>query len=312
MKLTRPQANSNRDEEEEEEEEQPLPQDLPAVPTDPSTPIVVPLTAIPAFMLDERPEVTLSPYDMSRAQYPDNVLALVHNAARLEMADMWGDILPSLQSRCDASDEVTLSDSDARDMRDWWAGFARFALTVSLVDEFVCKKAFNDVYVGFDKDSKNIEKSYMKLLEKNTVYLEVAVRNMAKTVDEFEDDTTADGFAQLVTAWETLASRMADIYTETEALVASINRWMRDPIAYKDLEKHAVKIFTSKKRWGDDETKRGEMIVILCRWFGTEDLMREWMFRNLTKKELKSIDKWMDDYRAKRLAIIDRFHHKKV
>lgn len=263
-------------------------------------------------MVEERPELKFSEYDMSRSNYASNVLALIHNAVRLEMADMWGDILPSLQSRCEDGSNNTLIKADADDVRNWWSGFARFALTASLVDDMVVKKAFDDVYVGYDKETKTIEKLLQKFQEKNNVYLELAVRKMALSVDHFENNISVKGFTDLVKAWQMLATMLADIYAESEQLIAAIDRWVRNPFEYKDLEKQAAKIFTSKKRWGDDEAKRGEMIVILCRWVGTEDLMREWMFRNLTKKELKGIDKWMDDYRDKRLAIIDRFHQKKV
>jgi len=277
-----------------------------------SRPLKVPLTAIPQSMVDDRPELKLSEYDMSRGQYASNVLALAHNAVRLEMADMWGDILPSLQSRCEEGGSNTLTISDADDIRAWWSGFARFALTVSLVDDMATKRAFEDVYVGFDKETKAIEKLFRKVQEKNNVYLEMAVRKVAKAVEDFEGDISVTGFTQLVKAWQTLASMLADIYAETEQLVENIDRWMRNPFEYKGLEKTATKIFTNKKRWGDDDAKRGEMIIMLCRWVGTEELMREWMLRNLTKKELKNMDKWMDCYRDTRLAIIDRFFKNKV
>lgn len=284
-----------------------------------STPVVeqgpaslsVPLTTVPSFLVDDRPELRLTPYDMGKSQYAANVQALVHNAVRLEMADMWGDILPSLQSRCEGG-ENGLSTEDADDIRDWWSGFARFALTSSLVDDMINKKAYDDVYIGFDKDTKAIQKMFLKVQEKNNVHLETAVKRMAKAVSAFEDNISVAGFTGLVKAWEILAAILADIYADSEELVKAIDRWVRNPFEYKDLEKNATKIFTSKKRWGDDDSKRGEMIVILCRWVGTEELMREWMFRNLTKKELRSIDRWMDDYRDKRLAIIDRFHQKKA
>lgn len=284
----------------------------PAALEDLSRPLKVPLTAIPSFMVDDRPELKLSEYDMARGQYARNVLALAHNAVRLEMADMWGDILPSLQSRCEDAASTSLTQADADDIREWWSGFARFALTASLVEDMVNKKAFEDIHVGFDKDTKAMDKLYRKVCEKNNVYLELAVRKMDRAVGEFEKDYSAKGFRQLVNAWQALASMLAEIYSESEELIETIDRWIRNPFEYKDLEKQAAKIFTSKKRWGEDDNKRGEMIVILCRWVGTEELMREWMYRNLTKKELRCIDKWMDDYRDKRLAIIDRFHQKKL
>lgn len=275
-------------------------------------PLKVPLTAMPLYLVDEQPQLKLSEYDMSRGQFARNVLALTHNAVRLEMADMWGDILPSLQFRCEQGAGQTLARDDYDDLRDWWSGFARFALTASLVEDMVVRKAFGDIYVGFDRELKAMEKIYHKVLEKNNVYLELAVRKMAKAVDEFEKGEAAASFTQLGKSWQALASVLADIYASSEQLVESVDRWVRNPFEYKDLERQATKIFTSKKRWGEDDAKRGEMVIILCRWVGTEDLMREWMHRNLTKRELRSIDKWMDDYRDRRLAIVDRFHQKKA
>ncbi|CAN8066837.1 unnamed protein product [Agarophyton chilense] len=277
-----------------------------------SRPLRVPLTSISAVLVEERPELKLTEYDMSRGQYASNVLALTHNAVRVEMADMWGDIMPSLEKRSQPNAPLPLTQQDADDLRKWWAGFARFALTASLVDDMVTKKAFADVYVGFDKETKLIDALFHKVQEKNNVYLEMAFKKMANAVENFELDISENGCAQLAKAWQMLATMIGDVFTESERLIDCIDRWIRNPFEYKDLEKQAAKIFTNKKRWGDDETKRGEMVIMLCRWLSEEELMREWMFRNLTKKELKCIDKWMNTYRDGRLVIIDRLFQKKA
>lgn len=295
---------------------EPIPDPIPAEDAPPIStttgPLKVPLNAIPAFMVEERPTLKLSNYDMNQSQYCSNVLALTHNAIRLEMADMWGDILPSLESRCQMQNETNLTQADADDIIQWWTGFARFALTASLVEDLIIKAAFNDVHVGYDKETKVIQKSFQKVQERNNVYLEMAIRKMESSVDDFERDVSFNGFIELGKAWEMLAAMLAEIYHQSENLVVSIDRWLRKPVEHKGLEKTAVKIFTSKKRWGQDDSKRGEMIIMLCRWLGTEELMREWMVRNMTKKELRSIDRWMDEYRDNRLAVIDRFHQKKA
>lgn len=284
----------------------------PAATEDLSRPLQVPLTAIPPIRLDEHPELKLSEYDLSRGQYARNVLALTHNAVRVEMSDMWADILPSLHKRCHSPAPLALSQQDVDDLRAWWSGFARFTLTSSLVDDMVTKKAFNDVYVGFDKETKLIDSLFHKVQEKNNVYLELAFKKMAAAVDNFEKDPSENGCAQLLKAWRMLSTMLGDIFAESERLIHAIDRWVRNPFEYKDLEKQATKIFTNKKRWGDDDSKRGEMVIMLCRWLNSEELMREWMFRNLTKKELRYIDKWMNDYRVGRLIIIDRLYQKKA
>lgn len=281
----------------------------PVVEEVPST-LEVPLNSVHPTIVEQRPELRLTPYDIGKGQYAANVQALVHNAARMEMSEMWGDILQSLQRRCELG-EGALTVEDADDLREWWSGFARFVLTSSLVDDMINKKAFSDLYVGFDKETKAIQKLYLKVQEKNNVHLEMAVRKMDKAVTAFEEEMCVTSFSGLVKAWKVLATILADIYLESEELVQAIDRWVRNPFEYKDLEKNAAKMFTNRKRWGDDDSKRAEMIIILCRWVGSEELMREWMFRNLTKKELRVAEKWMDDFRSKRLAIVNRFHQKR-
>lgn len=263
-----------------------------------------PLSAVPDFVLSDHPELKLEPYDLKRSNYCQNVIAMPHNAVKLEIADMYADILPSLQSTA----EVELTREDADDLSAWWSGFARFALTTSLVDDFVVEKAYKDVYLGFDKDTQGIETLYQKFKEKNEVYLEMAFRKMGKAVDEFGQAPSLDAFNTVIKFWQILAGTLTDIYSLVEDLIDLIDRWCREPMEYKDLEKSVAKIYTNKKRWGDSDTKRGEMIIVLTRWVGSEQFMREWMNKNLTKKEVKACDRWMDDYRANRLTLIDKFH----
>lgn len=269
----------------------------------------VPLTAIPDFILNDHPELKLAEYDLTRTHMCSNAIAMPHNACRLEMSDMWTDILPSLQSRpIDA-----LTREDAHDLQAWWGGFARFSLTSSLVDDYVMGRAFKDIIEDFDKDAQLIKRANRKFEEKNTVTLEIVCRAMGKAVELFCEHMTADHLEQLIVAWQNLSMTLSDIYTLVEKTLHDIDRWRRDEIAkHKDLEKKIAHVYTNKKRWGNDDSKRGEMVVVLTRWVGSEHLMREWMQRNLTKRELRCIDRWMDEYRGNRLQIIDSFHQRRA
>lgn len=269
----------------------------------------VPLNAIPDFVISEHPELKLVPYDLKRSAHCSNAIAMPHNAARLEMADMWSDILPSLRSR----GVEALTRDDASDLTMWWGGFARFVLTSSLVDDLVINKAYKDILEDFDRAAQEIRRSRSKFMEKNTVTLEIVCRAMGRAVELFNEHMSADSLDHLFVAWQQLSTTLTDIYAMGEKVLMDIDRWRRDdPAEHKDLEKQIAKVYTNKKRWGADDTKRGEMIVVLTRWVGSEHLMREWMTRNLTKKELRSIDRWMDDYRANRLQLIDSFHQRRA
>lgn len=269
----------------------------------------VPLTAIPDFVINEHPELKLTPYNFDRSTHCSNAIAMPHNAARLEMADMWSDILPSLRSR----PIEALTRDDGSDLTQWWGGFARFVLTTSLVDDHIVTCAYKDILEDFDKAALEIRRSRRKFEEKNAVTLEIVCRAMGRAVELFVEHMSASALDDLVLAWQQLSSVLTDIYALSEKILIDVDRWRReDPAEHKDLEKQIAKVYTNKKRWGADDTKRGEMIVVLTRWVGSEHLMREWMDRNLTKKELRSIDRWMDDYRANRLQLIDSFHQRRA
>lgn len=269
----------------------------------------VPLNAIPDFVLNEHPELKLANYDLSRGNICSNAIAMPHNACRLEMSDMWSDILPSLQSRPVES----LTREDTSDLSAWWGGFARFSLTTSLVDDLIMKRAYKDIIEDFDKDAQMIRRNNAKFTEKNSVTLEIVERAMGKSVECFSERPTADNLEQLIRAWQQLSITLCDIYNLVEDTLNSIDRWRRDDIAtHRDLEKKLAAVYTNRKRWGSDDTKRGELVIVLTRWVGSEHVMRNWMTRNLGKKEVKCIDRWMDEYRGNRLQLIDSFHQRRA
>lgn len=245
------------------------------------------------------------------------MLSLAHNAARLEMADMCADILPVVSAR-----GGQLGEEEIVEVKAWWAGFARFLVTTSLVTDMVTKKAFNDVYVGFRKETRGVARLYARLQERNNVTLEMAVKKMADAVSLLDQSVGGHGVPRgdvagcvqgLEVAWGLLYGIVNDIYLMAEDLVAQIDRFGTEAVDYKGLEAAVAKIYTQKKRWGDkDEAKRGELVVVLTRWMADEAFMRNWMATYLSKQDLKKANGWMNDYRAGRLVIVDRFHSKKA
>ena len=256
----------------------------------------VPLSLIPQRVLDNHPELSFKEYNLALPGVCSNVIAAPHNACRLEMADMWNGILPSLQSQ-DTMTEETLSD-----LRRWWSGFVRFALTTSIVDEMIVNIAIGDIFEDFDKDATRLKEAVLKITDKNAVTLEYVLRMMDDAVEEFES------VEKIEIAWEKLSKTLCGIYKLVEETLDGIDAWRRGEIMHhRDLERKVANKYTSKKRWGGDEAKRGELVVVLTRWMGSEETMRTWMKKNLGKKELKCVEKWMDDYQSGRLHLLNSF-----
>jgi hypothetical protein len=283
----------------------------------PAAAVCPPLTAVPPAVVARVPGLALSVYNLTQPERCANVLALAHNATRLEMADMEADVMPAVVGM-----GGRLGEEEVLDLKAWWAGFARFVCTTSLVTDLVVERAFGDVFVGFRKETRGVAKLHAKVHERNNVTLELAVKRMARAVEALDDAVGGRGVARgdvdgavqaMQAAWGVLLGMLVDIYGMAEDLVAQIDRFGSEPLEYKGLEMEAARVYTKKKRWGErDEAKRGELIVVLTRWMGDEAFMRNWMASYLGKQDLKRANGWMNEYRALRLVIVDRFHAKRI
>eukprot|EP00172_Hildenbrandia_rubra_P000146 Plantae.Rhodophyta-Hildenbrandia_rubra.ctg10651.p2 GENE.Plantae.Rhodophyta-Hildenbrandia_rubra.ctg10651~~Plantae.Rhodophyta-Hildenbrandia_rubra.ctg10651.p2 ORF type:complete len:354 (+),score=94.10 Plantae.Rhodophyta-Hildenbrandia_rubra.ctg10651:130-1191(+) len=273
---------------------------------------------MPETLVEARPGLRLTEYDLERGMFCANVLSLCHNAVRREVVDWEVDVIAGMERIVERESgennpcgmEVV---SVAGKLGMWWAGFARLILCVSLVEDMVVKKAFEDVYVGFGKETREMEKNFRKCVEKNNVYLETAIRRVDRAMKTLEDVQEDDDIREMVQeckrTWNAFITMLLDLYTSSEDLIKSIDKFVREPIEYEELEQGSARIFITKKKWGEDsEKKRGELLVMLTRWMGDEMFMRRWASANLSKKEAKKFEIWMNDYRAGRLALVDSFH----
>lgn len=280
------------------------------------TPLIT--AGMPDALIEEKPNLRLSPYDLERGNYCSNVLALCHNAVRREIVDWEVDVFPGMERVVEKESaegnecgmEVV---AVAGKLGMWWSGFARLILCGSLVEDMIVKKAFEDIYVGYGKETKDIEKKHKRCVEKNTVQLETAIRRVDRSMrtleDMNEDDDIHEMMADLKRTWDAFTGMLLDMYNGSEQLIASIDKFVREPIEYEDLEEEAARVFITKKKWGQDsEKKRGELLVSLTRWMGDESFMRRWASDNLSKKEAKRFEVWMNDYRKGRAAIVEGFH----
>ncbi len=264
---------------------------------------LVSLDSIASPVCRKHPQLQLTKYDMQRGDVCSNVVAVAHNACRLEMAEMWTDVLPSLTK------QWTISEDDVRDFSRWWTGFARFALTTSMVDDLIMETAYKDIIEDYDKEARALKFSYRRFQDKNHVASERATRAMSAAVDELNETQTEEALTKVVDAWKHLAATISDIYDHVERFLKDIDKWRREDIAmHPGLEKRITELYMDKKRFRGDVSKCGEMMVILTRWLDDETIMRQWMERNLHSRDYKLVDKWFDSYFNNRLQLVIHFH----
>lgn len=264
---------------------------------------LVSLESIASPVCRKHPELQLTKYDMQRGDVCSNAVAVPHNACRLEMAEMWTDILPSLTK------QWMLSEDDARDLNRWWMGFARFALTTSMVDDLLMEIALKDIVEDYDKEARALKFAYRRFQDKNHVTSERATRAMNAAVDDLCKTQSEEALACVVDAWKELAATLSDIYDHVERFLKDVDKWRREEFAvHPGLERRIVELYTDRKRFNGDVSKCGEMIVILTRWLDDETVMRQWMERNLHSRDYKLVDKWLDSYFSNRLQLVIHFH----
>lgn len=262
----------------------------------------IPLANIPSSILDAHPELKLRSYNIARVDVCSNAIAMPHNASRVEMADMWGLVIPYLRTRMGQ-----WTDSDIDNVTDWWGGFTRFALTTSMVDDLVMEMAYKDILIDYDASARTIGAAVRKLKDRNGHTLVRAARAMDRALSEFRKTRTETGFVRVVSAWGMVTSIICDTYETVENTLDTIDAWRKDQLAvHKGLEKKIAAVYTSRKRWSDDY-KRGEMVVILTRWVGCEDATDTWLRRNLANREARSVQKWFNSYNSNRHQLLETF-----
>lgn len=265
----------------------------------------VPQTVLPDDIIAYHPELQLAAYELRKPDVVSNVATLPHNAVRMEICDFYADILPCLH----LENEISLESCSL--LSTWWCGFARFVLTTSLVDEFIMKTAYSGILEDFDKDAVSVKNSMRKFREKNVVTLETVMRAMGQAIEELCQQRDIRSLTLVVKSWRALTTTLCDMYALVEKTCHDIDSWHREElIKYPRFESKVAEFYTSRKRWGKDEVKRGERVVMLTRWMGREDLIRAWMGASLTKRDIKKVNTWLQQYQTNRLQIVDHFHDK--
>jgi len=252
------------------------------------------MCGIPSPVTRKHRGLALTPYEPERGDECLDAVAMPHNACRLEMFEMWCDVLPSLISR--KSEDLTTE--DALDLENWWQGFVRFALTTSLVDEFVINLAYKDILADFDAEARNIAKSIKKFETVKIGGLEGLCKKIAGNIKEFKAaPTDPQKLLDIQNTWKLLADSLCETYGLVETILCDINEWRGGDIAkHPDLEKQILAFYADRKRWRDSEDKCAEMMIILTRWLNNEAMMRRWLQKNLVTWDKESIDKWLDYY----------------
>lgn len=264
---------------------------------------------IPSPVVRRFPKLKLSEYDLKKVDVCSNIIAMPHNAVRLEISEMWSDILSSLRSREDDS----FTEQDGPDLQEWWSGFARFALTTSMVDEMVVEAASGDVILDFDKDAREIARLMRRFKDMNRVSPELACRAMGESVEKFMSKPCVKNVKRVVDSWRYVSTTLTGIYEMVEDMLGRITIWRRgDEAVHKGLEERVAGVYLDRGRWGNDDAKCGEMIIVLTRWMGDEDKMRCWLERTLKGSNKRSIERWLNAYCDTRLKLVGNFHNSYV
>lgn len=265
--------------------------------------IHVPLDSVPEEVVEQYPQLELSPYFLTdgKRQTCTNVAALLHNACRVEMMDMYYTLLPAL--RVPSS---TITNTDAQKLCSWWRGFARFILTTSVADEHLLNTALGDIVPDYDPDAVAIGRAARRTRARNTINLECAVRTMGKGVEQTRATLQTDS---LETAWDALVQTLCAVYDDVHNVLRLVDEWRRnDHAIHPNLERTVAALYATKAAWGPQH--RAESVVILTRWMASEPLMKVWMQKNLTKYQFSSADQWLHDFRVSRLDLVQHFYDK--
>lgn len=263
---------------------------------------------IPEPALKLYPGLALAPYNPGQPHRCANMVALVHNACRLEIAEMTCDVLPALVSRVGKG----LNMQDAAALDQWWTGFARFMLTSSMVDRMIVDLAFKNITRNStDELARDIRTLRARFNEKNNSALEERSKSMGLAVTKFVQAVDESTLQAVKKCWEQLAALLVAIYTLVEGLTKKIEKWSEKVIPHQDLHKQITKMYKDRSQSSiNASSSYAEMMVMLNRWIENEEIMKHNLVKMVPKNDRSFIDDWLDAFKKNRFHLVMSFHHR--
>ncbi|CAN8069441.1 unnamed protein product [Agarophyton chilense] len=262
---------------------------------------------LPEEHYERYPRLRPHAYHTRRPHSPQNVLALVHNAAKREIADLLLVVLPAIQHHATLTDfSCRIKDAPVFGDRlyQWWSTLLRVVFFVAETDEDVVNLVIKPVARFARKNddhqlSNTLQRRHKSVLDRYSFAMEVVLRAADRALDDFECVPDVPKLNKLVDKLTALSDFMLETMDTSLQLV-------QDAIAIFDVEITSLENTVATSMAAFAKTNPNVFVFIFARWMSEESDVKHWLAKYGGLRARFFFESWKRAHYDTRQSIVEQ------
>lgn len=232
-----------------------------------------------------------------------NLIALLVNSVRREIADMSVYILPGLIER--STEELSIE--DCAEFQAWWRGFAEYVFVVFMTVAKALSMQYKDAGASLGQlqrdKRRDLTREYYRCVERLTVTSELPMKAMREKVQVLLERRTAGAVVDVDDTWSCLTNFTLQALDDSFHVAKSIEAKLQTPMPQGLQEKILQSMVTRPRHVHAGVTQNlffSNVIVSLCRWMKDESTVMEFINRFFKKKVARDMELHVVQYASQR------------
>ncbi|PXF40934.1 hypothetical protein BWQ96_09329 [Gracilariopsis chorda] len=264
-------------------------------------------TAITEAHKQVHPRLELHAYNNRLPNNAHNVLSLIHNGVKREIADLLTIVLPGIQHHaaitsfsCRIKDAPVFGDR----LYQWWSTLLRVFFYTAETDEDILNIVMKPVtrYARRNDDSKTaaeLQRRQKSVLDRYSFTMEVVLRAADRALDDYECVPDAPKLSKLVHKLSALADFMLDTMDLTLHVV-------HDALQVCDVDIASLEYTVANSMSAFAKGNPGVFTYIFARWMEDENDVRKWIAKFGGLRGRLFFESWKRAHHEKRGSIINQ------
>ncbi|KAI0563888.1 hypothetical protein FGB62_33g182 [Gracilaria domingensis] len=246
-------------------------------------------------------------YHNRRSSSPENVLVLVHNAAKREIADLLLVILPAIEHHATLTDfSCRIKDAPVFGERlyQWWSTLLRVFFFVAETDEDVVNLVIKPVarYARKSDDhqlSNSLQLRHKSVLDRYSFTMEVVLRAADRALDDFECVPDVPKLNKLIEKLTALSNFMLETMDTSLQLV-------QDAANVCEVQISSLEYTVANSMFAFANTDPNVFVYIFARWMHKESDVKQWLAKYAGLRARLFFESWKRAYNDKRASIVQQ------
>lgn len=244
------------------------------------------------ILTSNNPFMTMSPFTLEVENSYSNLVGILANAVRREVADMYVYILPSLME----SSVSQLSRTECLDLQRWWGGFGEFLFAVlgTVAEALRLQRGESAEQLGrlTAVQRRDLRRELDRTMERLTITSELPIKAMNRKVGALADTCSQRALVEVEDMWDCFARfallTLDDSYVLSRTLEKKSGKLMASGVQERLVQNMLVPVRMG--RAAEMSNRTANIVICLCRWLPSAEMARQMVRRWFKKGISRNMD----------------------